>query len=300
MVPLHLAWQYFPKREGLISGIVVGGFGLGGFIFGVISTSIVNPENHQMPFPDHVIQNVPFMLQALAYRFTIILIFALILIPKEPDLQTYHYDDDTQTLISKSAPDVVNFSSIFKYLKTKQFVTIFAMNFLSIFFGTYIVGSYKNYGEKTIHDEKYLTLVGAIASVAGVLRFGWSFLIDHYSYKMVYGILICLQIILAFSFPLVAESKPLFGTWVSLTYFTEGGHFTLVPAIIQKLFGNEGSRVFGWAFSFIGIASLVKIVMLELFFEKVGFDGFLYGYGGFCVISLLILVVIFEEKEVEI
>jgi hypothetical protein len=50
--------------------------------------------------------------------------------------------------------------------------------------------------------------------------------------------------------------------WVSVSFLTEGGHFTLVPAILKKLFGEEGSRIFGWAFSFIGIASLIKIFTL--------------------------------------
>jgi hypothetical protein len=40
--------------------------------------------------------------------------------------------------------------------------------------------------------------------------------------------------------------------------------------------------------------------MLQLFFETIGFSGFLYAYGVFCVIALVILVFIFEEKDVEI
>jgi hypothetical protein len=174
------------------------------------------------------------------------------------------------------------------------------MNFLSIFFGTYIIGSYKNYGEEFIHDQEYLSLVGAFASICGCFRFIWGFLIDTYSYRLVYSILLCMQIFLAFTFPLVVQDRNLFLAWVSLTFFTEGGHFTLVPSIFQKLFGSEGSRIFGWGFSFIGIASIIKIGMLHFFFESVGFDGFLIGYGMFCVLSLFILVFLFEETKVEI
>jgi len=45
LVPLACTWEYFPKRKGLISGIIIGGFGFGAFFFGFISFALVNPEN---------------------------------------------------------------------------------------------------------------------------------------------------------------------------------------------------------------------------------------------------------------
>ena len=43
--PIICAWQWFPQRKGLISGLVIGAFGFGAFIFGFLSTAIVNPDN---------------------------------------------------------------------------------------------------------------------------------------------------------------------------------------------------------------------------------------------------------------
>ena len=50
--PLICAWEYFPDRKGLISGLIIGAFGFGAFIFGFISTAIVNPENYQIDKSD--------------------------------------------------------------------------------------------------------------------------------------------------------------------------------------------------------------------------------------------------------
>jgi hypothetical protein len=36
--------MYFPKREGFIAGIIIGSFGLGGFIYGLLSSYLVNPN----------------------------------------------------------------------------------------------------------------------------------------------------------------------------------------------------------------------------------------------------------------
>ena len=90
--------------------------------------------------------------------------------------------------------------------------------------------------------------------------------------------------------------KPLFLIWVSLTFYCEGGHFTLAPAIYKKLFGDEGSRVFAYGFSFIGFASLVMIVLVQVLFEKIGFEGFNILFGCFNLIALMILINVFEEK----
>ena len=45
VVPLIVGWEYFPKRRGMVSGIIVGGFGFGSFLFGFVATYLVNPEN---------------------------------------------------------------------------------------------------------------------------------------------------------------------------------------------------------------------------------------------------------------
>ena len=45
MAPLMCGWEHYPHRKGLVSGIVIGGFGFGSFIFDIISTLLVNPHD---------------------------------------------------------------------------------------------------------------------------------------------------------------------------------------------------------------------------------------------------------------
>ena len=45
LIPLVWWWEHFPKRKGLMSGIIIGGFGFGSFFFGFISFAIANPNN---------------------------------------------------------------------------------------------------------------------------------------------------------------------------------------------------------------------------------------------------------------
>eukprot|EP00756_Hemistasia_phaeocysticola_P033478 Hpha_TRINITY_DN16467_c1_g3::TRINITY_DN16467_c1_g3_i1::g.160818::m.160818 len=50
--PLNVALQYMPHRRGLINGVVVGGFGIGAFLFNFFITAYVNPNNCKPVCPD--------------------------------------------------------------------------------------------------------------------------------------------------------------------------------------------------------------------------------------------------------
>ena len=43
--PFICAWEYFPERKGLVSGLISAGFGFGAFIFGFLTTALVNPKD---------------------------------------------------------------------------------------------------------------------------------------------------------------------------------------------------------------------------------------------------------------
>lgn len=45
IVAINIAWQYYPGREGFVSGIIDTAFGLGGAIFGWMTYELINPEH---------------------------------------------------------------------------------------------------------------------------------------------------------------------------------------------------------------------------------------------------------------
>ena len=42
---LAAGWSHLPGRKGLASGVITAGFTFGGFIFGLITNRICNPDN---------------------------------------------------------------------------------------------------------------------------------------------------------------------------------------------------------------------------------------------------------------
>jgi OFA family oxalate/formate antiporter-like MFS transporter len=45
MIPLVCSWEYFPEKKGLVTGIIVGAYGFGSFIFTFLSAFLVNPDD---------------------------------------------------------------------------------------------------------------------------------------------------------------------------------------------------------------------------------------------------------------
>ena len=85
MVPMHHGWLWFPEKPGLVSGIVISGFGFGALIFGNVARVIVNPNNETQDevtkqFPPDVNDNVRKMLLILTASFAVIAVISILLI----------------------------------------------------------------------------------------------------------------------------------------------------------------------------------------------------------------------------
>mmetsp|Transcript_3310 Transcript_3310/g.5499 ORF Transcript_3310/g.5499 Transcript_3310/m.5499 type:complete len:188 (+) Transcript_3310:1133-1696(+) len=183
---------------------------------------------------------------------------------------------------------------------------ILSMNYLTIFTGYFVVGSAKTYVLTAIPDEGFLSLVSSIGGLFGAMRFIWSALLDKFSYKTIYGILIvlqgsliCLLPFIVTTFESLALKKGLYATIVFLVFFCEGGHFVLAPTIYKKIFGLRGGiRVWSVGYAFSGLASLTIIVIDTFLLQPLGFGFLCFLYVGFNLVALFILFFLFEEKRV--
>ena len=83
ILPVQVAWVYFPKRIGLAGGIVISGFGCGAFFFNFISTAFANPENLKPEngmYPKEVGEHVPFMIKQCAALWAVLTLISVFLI----------------------------------------------------------------------------------------------------------------------------------------------------------------------------------------------------------------------------
>lgn len=153
-------------------------------------------------------------------------------------------------------------TSMIRMILSTQFILIYVMNMLSIITGFFAVNNFKKYGQLNgLDDENYLAWLGSAAAICNAIRFCWSGLTDHFSYKLIYGILLVIQIALDFTIPLVSSNAGLYAIWICLILFCEGGHFTLVPNVLKKIYGDKGTALYGVCFSYTGVCAILIIIL---------------------------------------
>lgn len=144
-----------------------------------------------------------------------------------------------------------------------------------------------------MNHEIYLTEVGSFSCIFGCLRFVWSAALDRYSYKIVYGTLLVIQILLAFTYYFAAKSRVLFALWVWLTIWCEGGHFTLVPNILKIIYGKHATSLYGVVFVYTGLCGTLMIGILR---TRLSHEYIIFWMltGGLSICSLIILQIVFN------
>ena len=88
MIAIYHAWLWFPSSPGLISGLIIGGFGFGALLFNPIAASIVNPDGEAPVdgrFSDEINSKVKRMLWVLELSYLGIVVIASLLIFPGPD-----------------------------------------------------------------------------------------------------------------------------------------------------------------------------------------------------------------------
>merc|ERR1719481_1049678 len=93
--PMAVAMKWYPRKKGLVNGIIVGGFGLGAFIFNTVQTTYLNPLNVS-PREDgyfsadqtDILDRVPSVFLLLGCIYTVMQLLAVLLIssPGEEEL----------------------------------------------------------------------------------------------------------------------------------------------------------------------------------------------------------------------
>ena len=249
----------------MVTGIITCGFGIGSFLFGIVSTLLINPHNLKMETigNDHiygldVANNTMYALRKLAIYWAIFTVIALILIKIDPKPEQ-NSDHSTKETIenAESEPEL----TMLDLIKDRRYWLLYVMNFCTFFYGYTLIGSYKVFGGMYIHDDLFLTYVGSIGCVFGSLRFFWSMMLDFgFTFPQVYGTLCIVQLICASLIFQATKDGYKYGfmALMAISMFCEGGHFVLLPSHCAQVFGSSkrGVKAFSYLFSSFGICSL--------------------------------------------
>lgn len=183
-------------------------------------------------------------------------------------------------------------------IKTKQFVLLYLMNTCSVFIGLFIAAEWKVYWQTATNapTDHFMATAGSFGSVFNGMRFIWSWLLDHYSYKAVYGTLLVVEITVGVTMPFLLSRKWLYTVWICVGYWCLGGHFTLLPNQVKKVFGGNATQLYSIIYTYIGIAGITESVLQVFVLTSENLTSFFYIYSLLALCSLVILLTLYEDR----
>eukprot|EP00746_Dinoflagellata_sp_MGD_P007525 gnl/MRDRNA2_/MRDRNA2_114905_c0_seq1.p1 gnl/MRDRNA2_/MRDRNA2_114905_c0~~gnl/MRDRNA2_/MRDRNA2_114905_c0_seq1.p1 ORF type:complete len:607 (+),score=100.29 gnl/MRDRNA2_/MRDRNA2_114905_c0_seq1:97-1917(+) len=246
--PLVTLFGWLPNNKGLASGIVVGGFGMGSFVFSFAQKAWVNPSglapglklNGLMYYSADapILGNVPslFLLLAFCY-FTMQVIGVALLFPAPPSLVSSQSSimDPTRQFSASQMVRTCSFWIIAGCFFFNQQVNIFFSSFEQVFGASLLQGGV---------STQFLTVMAACASLCnGAGRIAWGSVCDKYSFKTAITSLCAIQMLLAATIAF-CRTEDMYFVWVCSILFNVGGFYALFPAACAIYFGqaNVGSN----------------------------------------------------------
>lgn len=199
---MTIGMRWFPKRKGMAMGIVVGGFGGGAFIFNLIQTAILNPnnvtvDNETKYFTDpELLAGVPRLMLILSGIYLSIQMVACLMVtePNSCAISENGAVEDAEASNENIIRNFENESSVtpWEALRTKELYILWLTRFFVVLVTQCIAAFYKAFGQSFIEDDHFLAIVGAVCALfncSGRLFYG--LVMDKTTYRLVRGVKEC-------------------------------------------------------------------------------------------------------------
>lgn len=285
MASIIAAQKWFPQSKSIFTGVIVGGFGLGGFLFTTLQTMYMNPDNSaQLPsgyFDESVYSRVPYLFLYMGLIFVIMqTIGCLLAFPPPSQIDNKGINNSTNgssktyggnigsamTIVNEdSLPNLTFLLSVFKF---RIFYVIGLMMMLVAPGVTFVNSLGKRYGQLYILDDRFLALVVALASVTNAIgRLTWGFLLHKLPFSNCYMMKVALFtfLITLFPFAFILDSRTFYLIWMLGLSFGFSGTFVLFPVFVEQVFGARyHGLIYGILYIFLAIAAILTSFIIQL------------------------------------
>ncbi len=245
--PMSTSIAWFPQRKGLITGIVVAGFGAGAVVLSNVVNAALAAGIDVLPIFGWI---------GVVYGVVVVAAAQFLSLPKGYEPKALGRDQNT---VSED------------FLRSRAFKLLSAAMFCGTFAGLLVVG---NLGPMALirgaSGQLATWSVAAFAIGNGLGRLSWGWLFDRYQQMVLPLSLWALAVVVTvltlsglpmFLFPFVAGAIG----------FGFGANFVVFAATITQRFGPQGlARYYPWVFLFYGLAGISGPAMGGLLFDLSG------------------------------
>ena len=191
------------------------------------------------------------------------------------------------------------FYNLKSVLKSWKFYHLFLMVLLCSPFGFFMANYYKIIGMTYFNDDLLFVTIGSISGlVNGFARFVMPLIARKIQFKIIFLVLMILQLIMIPTLNLIMDNQSLFGLWTTMALFCQGCMYALFPKITFNTFGkNLYSECYSFMlFSFV-LANVLHYGIASIFLYLAGLWNVLWVYFSLSLISFVLVVLFKEEKK---
>ncbi len=227
--PAAVKW-FGPDKRGLISGIVVSGFGLAPIYIAPLTNGLIQNFGLQQTF------------FILGIMFFVIIMTLAQFISNPP---AHHVPHQTNKIRKRECSGKECFAG--EMLKTWQFYAIWVMFCFGTFAGLLIIGQLSKIGIEQAGMKTVFTLTAVYAFFNFFGRISWGVISDRIGRKASLASAFLLQFLTYLAFPYMQSPWSLI-IGISLVGFTFGGMLTIFPSITADYYGMKN---FGYNYGFM-------------------------------------------------
>lgn len=242
--PLSTSLKWYPKKKGMVTGIIIGAFGMGGFLFNFILSYLIRSFG----------VSATFMIQGLVYGVIGLYGASLLRLPEK--------NEKSQVIVNEN-----DFSTL-NMLKTKAFYLLWVMFFFGSLSGLLVIGMAQDIARDIVGlTPQTAGLAVAVAAVFNAIgRLGWGALSDIVGRLRVFAALFLLTAFGMISLSLFSLNAVTYFAVLGVIVSCFGGFLATFPAVCSDYFGSYyfGSN-YGILYQAYGISALVGPFLLSLF-----------------------------------
>lgn len=267
VTPVAAVSGWFPEKQGLVTGMVVMGFGLGAFVMSKILA----------PLFLKIFEN------DLSKVFLSVGIILILFLP----VFAYFLEPKTEIKEDVAEKDI----RIFNHILKPDYLLIWFMFMLNIVAGMIFISfqspllqdllKLNGISDTAILEKKGATLIAISALFNGIGRFLWGSISDKLGRITTFRVLIFLEIII-FTILIFSKNPLVFSIGVCIVLLCYGGGFGVIPSLIKEKYGSVlmasvyGISLIAWGFGGI-LGPQITAYMKDNFPQNAGIYSFIIG-----------------------
>ncbi|MCL1886961.1 MAG: OFA family MFS transporter [Betaproteobacteria bacterium] len=253
--PPALKW-FHPSKKGLVSGLIVGGFGLSAVCFSLLTDALLNRVGIQ---------------QTLVYMGVVVTAISVLIAQLIKNPPVGYIPAVPLNLIQSATQNTASIDFHWKeMLKTKRFYLLFVMFLLSSSVGLMIIGNIARIAQTQISMEDAAIIVALLAITNTLGRVIGGLMSDKIGRVNALFVVFALQTLNMAGFALY-QSLPMLILGVILVGFCYGTLLSVFPSMTADQYGlkNFGTN-YGVLFLSWGLAGVVAPIMADVIYDANG------------------------------